>query len=144
MLHHIGRASVHETGRPSRMEAMIKLTFAVRKLPDMSLADFQRYWRENHGPLVRERARALAIKRYVQVHRIDSRVNDAMRASRDTADPYDGVAELWWDSIESMVAATSSDEGRQAGNELLEDERKFIDLRNSALWVGEEHEIVRG
>ena len=52
------------------------------------------------------------------------------------------MAELWWDSIESMAAATSSPEGRQAGRELLHDERKFIDLRRSALWVGEEHEFV--
>jgi uncharacterized protein (TIGR02118 family) len=124
------------------MEAMIKLTFAVRKLPSMSPAEFQRYWRDNHGPLVKERAKVLAIRRYVQVHRLDSPVNDAMRASRDAVDPYDGTAELWWGSIEEMVAATSSSEGRQAGRELLDDERRFIDLRRSALWVGEEHEIV--
>ena len=123
---------------------MIKLTFAARRLPQMSLSEFQRYWRENHGPLVRERAKALRIKRYVQVHRLDSPVNDAMRASREAADSYDGTAELWWESIEEMVAATSSEEGRQAGKELLDDERKFIDLRRSALWVGEEHEIVGG
>jgi len=121
---------------------MIKLTFAVRRLPHMSLSEFQHYWRENHGPLVCERAEALRIKRYIQVHRLDSPVNDAMRASREAADPYDGTAELWWESIEEMVAATSSEAGRQAEKELLDDERKFIDLRRSALWVGEEHELV--
>jgi uncharacterized protein (TIGR02118 family) len=123
---------------------MVKLTFCARRLPHMSLEEFQRYWKENHGPLVRERASALAIKRYVQVHRLDTPLNDAMRASRDTADPYDGVAELWWDSVEAMVTATTSEEGRKAGRELLDDERKFIDLRRSALWVGQEHEIVGG
>jgi uncharacterized protein (TIGR02118 family) len=123
---------------------MIKLTFCVRKLPHMSLADFQRYWLENHGPLVRERAGVLGIRRYVQVHRLDSPVNDAMRASRQAGDPYDGVAELWWDSVEEFAAAAGTPEGRQAGQELLADERKFIDLRRCALWVGEEHEIVSG
>ena len=123
---------------------MIKLTFCARKLPDMSLEEFQRYWLENHGPLVRERANVLGIKRYVQVHRLNTPANDAMRASRDTADAFDGVAELWWDSIEAMAAATSSEAGRKAGRELLEDERKFIDLRRSALWVGMEHEVVPG
>ncbi len=121
---------------------MVKLTFCVRRLPNMSLVEFQRYWLENHGPLVCERAQVLGIKRYIQVHRLDSPANDAMRASRDAADPYDGVAELWWESIEAMAAATSSPEGRQAGRELLDDERKFIDLQRSALWVGEEHELV--
>jgi len=123
---------------------MIKLTFCVRKLPHMSLPEFQRYWLENHGPLVRDRAAVLGIKRYVQVHRLDSPVNDAMRASRQAGDPYDGVAELWWDSVEEFVAAAGTPEGRQAGRELLADERKFIDLRRCALWVGEEHEIVGG
>ena len=123
---------------------MIKLTFCVRKLPHMSLAEFQRYWLENHGPLVRDRAAVLGIKRYVQVHRLDSPVNDAMRASRQAGDPYDGVAELWWDSVEEFAAAAGTPEGRQAGQELLSDERKFIDLRRCALWVGEEHEIVGG
>jgi uncharacterized protein (TIGR02118 family) len=126
------------------MERMVKLTFCVRRLPHISLEEFQRYWLENHGPLVRERAGVLNIKRYVQVHRLDSPANDAMRASRDAADPYDGVAELWWESIEDLAAATATEEGRRAGRELLDDERKFIDLRRSALWVGEEHEVVAG
>jgi len=66
---------------------MVKLTFCLRRLPDMSLADFQRYWLENHSPLVRERAPVLGIKRYVQVHRLDSPANDALRSSRDAAEP---------------------------------------------------------
>jgi EthD domain len=37
---------------------------------------------------------------------------------------------------------TSSDEGRQAAFELLEDEHRFIDLENSPLWIGEELEVV--
>ena len=123
---------------------MMKLIFCVRKLPHMSLAEFQRYWLENHGPLVRSHAATLGIRRYVQVHRLDNPVNDAMRASRQAGDPYDGVAELWWESVEAFAAAGATPEGRQAGQELLADERKFIDLRRCALWVGEEHEIVGG
>jgi uncharacterized protein (TIGR02118 family) len=110
----------------------------------MSLEEFQRYWLENHGPLVKARAATLRIKRYVQVHRLDTPANDAMRASREAGDPYDGVAELWWDSIEDLAAATATEEGRQASRELLDDERKFIDLRRCALWVGVEHEVVPG
>jgi uncharacterized protein (TIGR02118 family) len=126
------------------MERMVKLTFCVRKLPHLSLQEFQRYWLENHGPLVKERAVALKIKRYVQMHRVEMPANDAMRASRDTAEPYDGVAELWWETIEDLAAATATEEGRQASRELLDDERKFIDLRRSAAWFGEEHEVVPG
>jgi uncharacterized protein (TIGR02118 family) len=123
---------------------MIKLTFCVRRLPHLSQEEFQRYWLRNHGPLVRSHAEVLRIRRYVQVHRLDSPANDAMRASRDTLEPFDGVAELWWDSMEEMAAATTSEQGRAAGRELLEDERKFIDLQASVLWVGQEHPVVDG
>lgn len=121
---------------------MIKLVFCLRRLPHLSLAEFQRYWLEQHGPLVRRHAATLRIKRYVQVHTLDSPVNEAIRRSRDSGEPYDGVAELWWDSVEDMAAGSATPEGRDAARELLEDERKFVDLRLSVLWVGEEHPIV--
>ena len=121
---------------------MVKLVFCVRRLPHLTLDEFQRYWLEKHGPLVRSHAATLRIKRYVQVHTLDSPANEAMRRSRNAGEPYDGVAELWWDSIEDMASASASPEGRDAGRELLEDERKFVDLARSALWVGEEHPIV--
>jgi uncharacterized protein (TIGR02118 family) len=121
---------------------VIKLTFCVRRLPHLSLDEFQRYWLETHGPLVRGHAKALRIKRYVQVHRTDSPVNEALRRSRDAGEPFDGVAELWWDSLEDLAASGATPEGQQAARELLEDERKFVDLARSALWIGEEHPVV--
>ncbi len=121
---------------------MIKLVFCLRRLPHLSFEDFQRYWLEQHGPRVRNHASTLRIKRYVQVHTLDSPVNEAMRRSRNAEEPYDGVAELWWDSVEDLAAATASPEGRAASRELFEDERKFIDFARSALCVGEEHPIV--
>ena len=122
---------------------MVKLVFCVRRLPHLTLDEFQRYWLEKHGPLVRSHAATLRIKRYVQVHTLDSPANEAMRRSRNAGEPYDGVAELWWDSIEDMAAATATPEGLRAGQELFEDERRFIDFQRSALWVAQEHEIFR-
>ena len=121
---------------------MIKLVFCVRRREDVSEEEFHRYWLEVHGPLVRERAEAMGVRRYVQVHRVATPVNDAIRASRGADEPYDGVAELWWDDLESLVAAGGTDAARKAGQELLEDERRFVDLARSTLWFGEEHVIV--
>ena len=53
---------------------------------------------------------------------------------------YDGVAQLWWDSLEDMARAEPK-AAAEAGRLLLEDERKFIDLPNSPLWWGEEKVI---
>lgn len=123
---------------------MIKLVYCLRRLPSLTRAEFQRYWRETHGPLVRTHAHALGMRRYVQVHTLDDAANVALREGRGTQEPYDGVAEVWWESRESLARALSTPEGQAAGRTLLEDERKFIDLPRSVLWIAEEHPFVEG
>jgi uncharacterized protein (TIGR02118 family) len=121
---------------------VIKLTFAVRRRPDVDLDEFHRYWRDQHGPLVRSLQPALGIRRYVQTHGIETPFNEALRASRGALEPFDGVAELWWDDLDALVAATTSPDGSAAGQTLLEDETTFIDLEHSSLWLGQEVEII--
>jgi uncharacterized protein (TIGR02118 family) len=121
---------------------MMKLVFCLRRLPSLTREEFQRYWLERHGPLVRSHAKTLGIRRYVQTHTLDGPTNDALQASRGGPDGYDGVAELWWDGPEALAAATSTPEGRAAGEALLEDERRFIDLARSPLFVAVEHPLI--
>ncbi len=121
---------------------MIKLTFCLRRLPSLSREEFQRYWFDNHAPLVRKHAEALRIQRYVQLHTRTDELNDALRGSRGGPEPYDGVAELWWQNRDDMTAAMATPEGIAAGQALLEDERRFIDLANSPLWMGEEKQVI--
>jgi uncharacterized protein (TIGR02118 family) len=121
---------------------VLKLVFCARRLPHLSRAEFQRYWWETHGPLVRGHGATLRIRRYVQVHALDHPVQEALRRSRGGPEPYDGVAELWWDSLEDLLAATAEPAGRAASLALLEDERRFIDLARSPLFVGEEKTVV--
>jgi uncharacterized protein (TIGR02118 family) len=124
---------------------MIKLVFTLRRREDMTREEFQRYWREQHAPLVRRHADALAIRRYVQVHARDTPLDEAVAGARGSEPRfYDGVAELWWDSVEELVEAFSSDAGQAAGQELLEDEMRFIDLPRSPLWLGEEDVVIDG
>jgi uncharacterized protein (TIGR02118 family) len=121
---------------------MLKLVFCLHRLPGLSRAEFQRYWREQHGPLVRRHAAALRIRRYLQLHTLDDPLQEALRASRGGPEAFDGVAELWWDSREDLEAVLRDPAGQRAAAELLEDERRFIDLARSPLWVGEEHPII--
>jgi len=122
---------------------MIKLVFAIRRRDGMTREEFQRYWREHHAPLVKRLARALRVRRYVQVHTRDTDLDDAISSSRGgDARPFDGVAELWWDSLDDLVAAYSSEAGQAAGAELLADERRFIDLPSSPIWFGEENVVI--
>jgi uncharacterized protein (TIGR02118 family) len=122
---------------------MIKLTFVIRRKPDVESAEFHRYWREEHARLVATHAKTLRLRRYVQSHRIETPIDIALAASREiTTEPYDGIAELWWDSIEDVVAVMSEEAGLAASTALLEDEARFIDLPTCAIWFNDEHEIL--
>ena len=54
---------------------MIKLVFSLRRREDMTREEFQRYWREQHAPLVERHAKTLAIRRYVQTHAQDTELD---------------------------------------------------------------------
>jgi len=74
-----------------------------------SLEDFRKYWLEVHGPLA---IKLPGLRRYVQSHLIDE--------AYLYANPrFDGVAQLWFDSIEAFAAAFAS----PAGNDLMADGR---------------------
>ncbi len=121
---------------------MIKLTFCLRRLPHLSRDDFQRYWLETHAPLVAARAKVLGIVKYEQVHAGLDEMNAAIRASRGAPEPFDGIAEIWFESEAAMAKAGQNPGAAQAARELLEDERNFIDLANSPLWFNRVHTIV--
>ncbi len=124
---------------------MIKLVFMVRRREGTTREDFQRYWKEEHAQLVKRHAELLRIRRYVQTHARDTDLDDALAGSRGSEPrQYDGVAELWWDSIDDLVEAATSEEGQTAQQALLEDERRFIDLGNSPIWLGEEIAVIGG
>jgi uncharacterized protein (TIGR02118 family) len=121
---------------------VIKLAFAVRRLESISEEEFHRYWRDEHGPLVRSVQDDIGVARYVQSHTMSSPINDAMRASRNALEPFDGVAELWWESLDAFIAGSTSEAGRKAAQLLLEDEQRFIDLQRSSLMMTEESVII--
>ncbi len=121
---------------------MIRLEFALRRKAGMSRAEFQQYWREVHGPMVARHSTTLNIHRYIQLHTLDDPINEAMADARGGMEqPYDGVAELWWTDPQAL-GAFNTPAGQAAGAELLEDEKKFIDLAHSPLWFAYEYPQV--
>ena len=108
---------------------MVKLIYCITRKPELSVEEFQRYWRETHGPIA---ARIPGLRRYVQCHTLRETY------AGDRAPAYDGAAELWFDDMESMQAAFASPEVRTA----MEDERHFIDHTRVALFFTEETVVV--
>jgi uncharacterized protein (TIGR02118 family) len=122
---------------------MIKIIFCLRRKPGLSVEEFQRYWREDHAALVRRHAPALKIRRYVQSHTFDDpRIAAGLAVRGSQIEPYDGVAELWWDSIEDLIDVRLTEEGRAGGRELLEDEREFINMAESPIFYAHESVVI--
>jgi uncharacterized protein (TIGR02118 family) len=120
---------------------MVKLVFCCRRKEGMSLEEFQKRWLEVHGPLVRRLREDLpGMRRYVQSHLLPGPATSGLQASRGAADPYDGITEVWFDSLES-VGGNGEQAALDAGRKLLEDEAKFLDLPRCSLFMTEEKEI---
>lgn len=69
-------------------------------------------------------------------------LNEALAATRQAPERFDGVAELWFDSADALSVAASTPEGAAAGEALLTDERRFIDHSHSPLFLADEHPVI--
>ena len=108
---------------------MVKLIYCITRKPELSVEEFQRYWRETHGPIA---ARIPGLRRYVQCHVLPELYD------RENAPAYDGAAELWFDDLESMRQAMRSPEVAAA----QADERNFIDHTRVCAFITEEKPVV--
>lgn len=68
----------------------------LNRLPGTERATFQQYWRDHHGPIA---GRVPGLRRYIQNHTIG--VGE---------DPYDGIAQTWFDDLDAMRASATSAE----------------------------------
>lgn len=120
---------------------MAHLMFCLRRLPHLTREQFQDYWRNVHGPLVRSHAEALGLAGYVQNHALPDDVNARLARERGAPPSFDGVAQLWWH--ERTLTPEQKDAARRANAELLADEKIFIDLAASPVFLVEDHEVLR-
>jgi uncharacterized protein (TIGR02118 family) len=123
---------------------MLKLIMCVKRQSRLTRGEFDEHWRNRHAPLVRKHAALLGIRKYVQTTPLaNPAAQSALQRARGTESvDFDGCAELWWDDLDSHLAARASPEGRQALKDLIEDEQRFVDLTRSQLWYGTEHEVI--
>ena len=123
---------------------MVKLVYCIRRREDVSPEEFRRYWLDEHGPLVRSVASAIGAVRYVQSHTMAPELNEVLRGSRGADQPYDGITEVWWESLADLQASMQTPESQEAQRRLLEDESTFIDFSRSSVFMTEEHVIFDG
>ena len=121
---------------------MIKLVFLMRKRADVSSADFYEHWKGNHARLVSGYAKELKIRRYVQSHAMAPEYLGSFRPEWDEGEGWDGIAEVWLDSLEVLAGSRGNPEMDAIQDVLLADESSFVDLARSTMIITEEFVFV--
>ena len=111
---------------------MVKVSVMLKRKPGMSPAEFHRYWKDVHGPLVLGVPELMRhFRKYVQCHSIAGTFSDTPGA----VSQYDGIAEVWADSIDEVKRALAEPRYLEV---IRPDEYKFLDLANCVFMVTEE------
>jgi uncharacterized protein (TIGR02118 family) len=111
---------------------MIKVFALLPKKPDITTDQFHRHWREVHAPLA---LRIKTLKRYVQSHRIPHQI------SGFSVPPYEGVAEVWFDSVETAMGLRTNPDYLAGA---YQDEPNFIETSGLTFLLTRENVVVPG
>lgn len=118
---------------------MLKLMACLRRKSEMSEEAFQEYWKDTHGPLVKSVTEfSRYIRKYIQSHTLP---DPASFFPPQTTPAYDGIAELWFESMSDMQKAFAEPRYMEI---IRPDEQKFIDLPNSVFFVVDEVPMIEG
>lgn len=117
---------------------MIKMLVSARKIPSLTDQEYSDYWGVNHGALVRRYGQDMGFRRYIQVHTLPIALPGALTGTEGPDIPKNGQAELWWNSVEAMLDAGTTEEGRAASLLFEEDEKRFCDVSNLSAFLAEE------
>jgi uncharacterized protein (TIGR02118 family) len=123
--------------------SMIKVVAPAIKHPrNRSLADFQRYWAESHGPLF---AKTKHLRRYVQ----HLTLPEAYGGSPPPT--YDGDSMFWFDDLDALRNPDQSPEAVALREAVFADDRQLFDREpgwplhhKSASVAASEHVVVDG
>jgi len=121
---------------------VIKFVYCITKRSGMTDEAFRTYWHEKHGAFIRSIAPALHAKKYIQSQKIDTPINQQLIASRGLdASSYDGVTEIWWETMDDFLAGVTTPEGQAAAQQYIADEANFVDFSASRAFLTEEHTV---
>lgn len=124
-------------------EAGVKLSVAMRRRPGMSFEDFDNHWTHNHWNLITsvpEFTRHL--RRYVQCHLVPEYAaadNGSEFHSAWGEAKFDGLAELYFDNVPSMVAAFNEPKFLEV---IGPDDGRYTDIPRTELLTVREVDII--
>src|SRR5882724_9348098 len=113
---------------------MVKYIICAARKAGMTHEEFSAYWRNYHGSVVKSVPEFTRhVTKYVQCHLVGKTV------PLGAAGVYDGVAELWFDSVEELETAFNEPRYLEI---IRPDELKFVDLSKCISFVTEEVSVI--
>lgn len=108
---------------------MIKMSIFMTRRADLSFEEFSEYWVNKHWPLVQTIKPIMEnAVRYAQQHSINA-VPDGVPAA-----PYDGVAEVWFETQQNFFNVATSPEWAT----VMQDNENFADTSKILVLFTEE------
>jgi uncharacterized protein (TIGR02118 family) len=113
---------------------MVKYIICATRKAGMTHEEFAVYWRNHHGAVVKSVPEFTRhVRKYVQCHLVADAV--PLGASGN----YDGVAELWFDSVAELETAFKEPRYLEI---IRPDELKFVDLNKCISFITEEVPVI--
>ena len=113
---------------------MIKVSVFLTRRPDITHEQFSQYWKVKHAPLVMSLdVFKTHVRHYTQQHSLNN-VPEGFPVV-----PYDGVAELWFDDLSSVMAISGH---QDYASIVAKDEGNFLDRTKTVMFVSSEARIV--
>ncbi len=123
---------------------LLKVFYVPRRLSQLSLAEAQLHWNSCHGAMARQFVEFLPYTKYIQGHRVESRVCDKLKAflggEFEGVDAMIGQAEAWIDR--RILPTLQGPETERMMGMLVEDIRLFVDAATSHIFATKEHTIL--
>lgn len=124
---------------------MLKISYCMRRKPDMSREEFQNYYRKKHTRVLSlEETAELSMIRYCQLHVLSNEINELLDFNRGGEEPFDAVAEIWVESEEVWRNSWLAEGGQAALAKLKIDEQNFVDWSRSVIFMSKELVMMDG
>jgi uncharacterized protein (TIGR02118 family) len=108
----------------------VHLVALITRKPGLGVEEFQKYWREHHGPLA---AVIPGLRRYVQNHPLPE-----LYGGRN-APLCDGIAEAWFDTVDSLQRSIETAQVKV----VRADESNFMDVSKLEFILTEDFEVFQ-
>lgn len=112
---------------------MVKLVQCIRRRPDRTIDEFRDFC-ERYGQKLRDVAIALSAVQVSLSIRLEVELNEQLRQSRNTLEPFDAVAEVSWPHGYKLAEKATREAIAASIDNLRQFQDDFVDLEHSSFF----------